>query len=39
MKYMSDGMQAVAGEKMRTMIGKVTDNRFGACGTGAGITA
>jgi len=39
MKYMSDGMQAVAGERLRTMIGKVTDNRFIACGTGAGITA
>ena len=39
MKYMSDGMQAVAGDRMRTMISKVTDNRLIACGTGAGITA
>ena len=39
MKYMSDGMQAVAGERLRMMIGKVTDNRIIACGTGAGITA
>ena len=39
MKYMSDGMQATAGDRLRTMIGKVTDNRLTACGTGAGITA
>ncbi len=39
MKYMSDGMQAVAGDRMRSMISKVTDNRLIACGTGAGITA
>ncbi|HPG37752.1 MAG TPA: hypothetical protein PLP19_07905 [bacterium] len=28
MKQMSDGMQAIAGEKMRYLIGKVTNNRF-----------
>lgn len=39
MKYMSDGMQAIAGEKLRSMINKVTDNRFMACGIGAGITS
>jgi len=38
MKYMSDGMQAIAGEKLRTLIGKVTNNRFMACGVGATVT-
>ena len=39
MKFMSDGMQAVAGDKLRIMINKVTDNRLMACGIGAGITS
>ncbi len=39
MKYMSDGMQAAAGDKLRTLINKVTDNRFMATGIGASITA
>ena len=39
MKYMSEGMQAVAGDKLRTMIKRVTDNRFMATGVGATITA
>jgi phosphate:Na+ symporter len=38
MRYMSDGMQTLAGAKMRKMIGKVTDNRFTACLTGASVT-
>lgn len=38
MKYMSDGMQAIAGEKLKKLITKVTDNRFVACGVGATIT-
>ena len=39
MKYLSDGVQAVAGEKMRRMISKVTDNRLAACGTGLVVTS
>ncbi|MBN1560907.1 Na/Pi cotransporter family protein [candidate division KSB1 bacterium] len=39
MKQMSDGMQAIAGEKFRNLIRKVTDNRFIATGIGASITA
>lgn len=39
MKYLSDGVQAVAGEKMRKMISKVTDNRIAACGTGLIVTS
>jgi len=39
MKYMSEGMQAVAGDKLRTLIKRVTDNRFMATGIGASITA
>jgi len=39
MKYMSEGMQSVAGDKLRTLINKVTDNRFMATGIGALITS
>ncbi len=39
MKYMSEGMQSVAGDKLRSLINKVTDNRFMATGIGASITA
>ena len=39
MKHMSDGMQAVAGSRLRRMIAAVTDNRFLACATGAAVTA
>jgi phosphate:Na+ symporter len=39
MKHMSDGMQAIAGRRLRRMINAVTDNRVMACGTGAAITA
>jgi phosphate:Na+ symporter len=38
MKYMSEGMQAVAGERLRRMIGSVTNNRFLACGVGTAVT-
>ena len=38
MKNMSEGMQAVAGTKLRTLINAVTNNRFVACGLGALIT-
>lgn len=38
MKQMSEGMQAVAGEKLRSLINKVTDNRFIACGVGIAVT-
>lgn len=38
MKQMSDGMQAVAGDRLRKLIRAVTDNRFIACGVGASIT-
>ncbi len=39
MKYLSDGIQAVAGERMRKMISMVTDNRIAACGTGLFVTS
>ncbi len=39
MKNMSEGMQAIAGDKLRKLINMVTDNRFVACGVGATITA
>ncbi|PLX30081.1 MAG: sodium:phosphate symporter [Ignavibacteria bacterium] len=39
MKQMSEGMQAVAGERLRRMISTVTDNRFIACGVGTSVTA
>jgi len=38
MKNMSEGMQAIAGDKLRKLIGTVTDNRFVACGVGAAVT-
>jgi phosphate:Na+ symporter len=38
MKHMSDGIQAVAGAKLRRMINAVTDNRFMAVGVGTGVT-
>lgn len=37
MKLMSEGMQAVAGERLRKLINAVTDNRLVACGVGATI--
>jgi len=39
MKNMSEGMQAVAGTKLRRMVATLTDNRLLACATGAGVTA
>jgi phosphate:Na+ symporter len=39
MKNMSEGMQAIAGDKIRKLINTVTDNRFVACGVGATVTA
>lgn len=39
MKNMSEGMQAVAGKRLRKMISAVTDNRLMACGTGAAVTS
>jgi len=38
MHYMSDGMQAVAGTRLRRMISAVTDNRLSACATGTAVT-
>lgn len=38
MKNMSEGMQAVAGDRMRAMINAVTNNRFMACGVGLVVT-
>lgn len=39
MKHMSEGMQAIAGTKMRKLINAVTNNRFIACGVGVVITS
>jgi len=38
MKYMSEGMQAVAGNSLRRMISLVTDNRLMATGVGTTVT-
>ncbi len=38
MKNMSEGMQAVAGQRLRRMIGAVTNNRLMACGVGTAVT-
>ncbi|MBN1675131.1 MAG: Na/Pi cotransporter family protein [Kiritimatiellae bacterium] len=38
MKNMSEGMQAVAGERLRKLIASVTDNRLVACGVGTSVT-
>ncbi len=38
MKNMSEGMQAVAGDRMRSLINAVTNNRFVACGVGLVMT-
>ncbi len=38
MKNMSEGMQAVAGNRLRKTINAVTNNRILACGVGAFIT-
>ncbi|MHC4637094.1 MAG: Na/Pi cotransporter family protein [Planctomycetota bacterium] len=38
MKNMSEGMQAVAGDRMRKLINAVTNNRIIACGIGVVVT-
>jgi phosphate:Na+ symporter len=38
MKNMSEGMQAVAGDRLRKLIGMVTNNRFVACIVGIVVT-
>ncbi len=38
MKNMSDGMQAVAGERMRKLIGLATNNRILGVGAGTAVT-
>ena len=38
MKNMSEGMQAVAGDRMRKLIGLATDNRLIGIGAGATVT-
>jgi phosphate:Na+ symporter len=38
MKNMSEGMQAVAGDRLRKMIGAITNNRIFASGVGALVT-
>ncbi|MDP8218788.1 MAG: Na/Pi cotransporter family protein [Candidatus Theseobacter exili] len=38
MKNMSEGMQAVAGNRLRKLISAVTNNRLIACGVGAFVT-
>ncbi len=39
MKIMSEGLQKVAGRKMRQILGMVSNNRFIGCGVGALITS
>ena len=39
MKNMSEGMQAIAGDRMRKLINAVTNNRFIACGVGIFVTS
>jgi len=38
MKNISEGMQAIAGDKLRKLINAVTNNRFVACGIGTIVT-
>jgi len=38
MKNMSEGIQAVAGDRLRKLIGAVTENRLSACGVGSLVT-
>jgi phosphate:Na+ symporter len=38
LKFMSDGMQVVAGNRLRHMIGAVTNNRIAACTIGTLVT-
>lgn len=38
LKFMSEGMQAIAGNRLRKLIGAVTNNRIIACGVGTLVT-
>jgi len=38
MKYMSEGLQTIAGRRLRTMIGAATNNRFAGMAVGTGVT-
>ncbi|MCM8530107.1 MAG: Na/Pi symporter, partial [Lentisphaeraceae bacterium] len=38
MRYMSDGLQTIAGSSLKRLIKAVTDNRFMACGVGVMVT-
>ncbi|MBN1782883.1 Na/Pi cotransporter family protein [bacterium] len=39
MKYLSEGMQAATGERLRKLLNSLTENRIIACGVGTSITA
>ncbi len=39
MDRMTSALRVLAGDRMRTILGKLTSNRFVAAGTGAGVTA
>lgn len=39
MNIMSAGLEAMAGDKLRDVLAKLTSNRFAAVGVGAGVTA
>ncbi|MDD5134677.1 MAG: Na/Pi cotransporter family protein [Phycisphaerae bacterium] len=39
MMSISDGMQAIAGERLRKLVNAVTNNRFIACGVGTFVTS
>jgi len=39
MKIMSEGLQKVAGKKMRQILGMVSNNRFIGCAVGAFVTS
>ncbi len=39
MKFMSDGMQAVAGNRLRSLISAVTNHRIAACAIGTIVTS
>ncbi len=39
MKYLSEGMQAATGERLRKLLNSLTENRVIACGVGTSITA
>ncbi len=39
MKNMSEGMQAIAGNRMRALVNAVTNNRLIACGVGIAVTS